>query len=411
MSNELATVPTAPKASDQLASFLGIEKSMMLETLKAQCFKGKSPDQVTDAQLAAFVSTANVLQVNPLVPGMLYAYPERNGGITPILGPDGTFKKLDEMVSSGKLMGFECDVTMGADGKPESATAIIYRVGEQKPAKYTAYYSEWSVTSNPNWQARPRHMLWVRAIKQAARQVIHGLPMDADEYQIAQMANVTPEEVAPAPVRPSPPPRAKKGAAAVAENAPATKTVGPEVAGEIVSETVATPPPEPAPKTNGAGMVVADEAKNKALSERLAAEAQQADQLPAGVHGDAAEADQYTASKRAAETSAQPVGSRAFLHDLETLETTIRVKDLKCSVMKSGDATFPTAKASVTGGYVGDIYHKGGAKLVSTAPDVYEPLPPWKVGAELKVTLLGQKNAKGMVVAYVQSVEAVQDEF
>src|SRR6478736_2938617 len=101
------------KASDQLASFLGIEKGMMLETLKAQCFKGKRPDEVTDAQLAAFISTANVLQVNPLVPGMLYAYPERNGGITPILGPDGVFKKLDEFIASGKLRGYECDVKMG----------------------------------------------------------------------------------------------------------------------------------------------------------------------------------------------------------------------------------------------------------------------------------------------------------
>ena len=78
-------VAVVPRASDQLAAFLGIEKGMMIETLKAQCFKGKRPDEVSDAQLAAFVSTANVLKVNPLVPGMLYAYPERNGGITPIL--------------------------------------------------------------------------------------------------------------------------------------------------------------------------------------------------------------------------------------------------------------------------------------------------------------------------------------
>ncbi len=200
MSEQLAIA--GPKASDQLATFLGIEKGMMLETLKVQCFKGKTPDQVSDAQLAAFVSTANVLQVNPLIPGMLYAYPERNGGITPILGPDGVFKKLDEFIASGKLMGFECEVHMGADGKPERAEAVIYRVGDQKPARYTAWFSEWVVSSNVSWTSRPRHMLWVRAIKQAARQVIHGLPMDADEYEIAQMANVTPEPI----TRPDRPP-------------------------------------------------------------------------------------------------------------------------------------------------------------------------------------------------------------
>lgn len=245
--NQLAVV-TFPKASDQLATFLGIEKGMMLETLKAQCFKNKRPDEVSDAQLAAFISTANALQVNPLLPGFLYAYPERNGGITPILGPDGVMKKLDEMIVAGKLKGYKCDVKMGTDGKPESATAIIHRAEGQIPAEYTAYYSEWSVTSNPNWQARPRHMIWVRAIKQAARQVIHGLPMDADEYEIAQMQNVTGTADTPAPDRPAPKPRSPKGAAVVKENA-AAKPAEVVVEAETVA-TTGTPPPQPEPATS-----------------------------------------------------------------------------------------------------------------------------------------------------------------
>ena len=71
MSSETSLVTS----SEQLSVFLGMEKRMMLDTLKVQCFKNKRPEEVSDEQLAAFVSVANVLQLNPLVPGMLYAYP------------------------------------------------------------------------------------------------------------------------------------------------------------------------------------------------------------------------------------------------------------------------------------------------------------------------------------------------
>ncbi len=253
MTNELA-VSTQPKASDQLASFLGIEKGMMIETLKAQCFKSKRPEEVTDAQLASFISTANVLQVNPLVPGMLYAYPEKNGGITPILGPDGVFKKLDEMITGGKLAGYECEVICDEAGKPIKSEAIIYRNGDAKPAKFTAWFSEWFVASNPNWNSRPKHQLWIRGIKQCARQVIHGLPMDPDEYAIAQMTNVTESaEDKPEVKRVDPPARRGSVKKAEAENAAPTDPVvetptastgskadtkfnGPTVDAEIVDE-------------------------------------------------------------------------------------------------------------------------------------------------------------------------------
>lgn len=372
--NQLAV--TGPKASDQLASFLGIEKGMMLETLKAQCFKGKRPDEVSDAQLAAFVSTANVLQVNPLVPGMLFAYPERNGGITPILGPDGVFKKLDEHIAAGKLSGFECEVFMGADGKPERAEAIIHRAEGQKPAKYTAYFSEWVVGSNPNWQSRPRHMLWVRAIKQAARQVIHGLPMDTDEYQIQQMANVTPESEAPAAVeRPEPPaPKKRRGVSA------------PEVVVEATPVAVPTPAP-----------VAPEPAKPE----------------PAAV------APAPEPVKEAPKTEAAPA-SRAFLNDKETLVTTIKVKEASAMGIKREGVVHASVQAITSGGFVGTIYHVGGGVEVTppekneagevTKAGVYGLKEPWAVGAELRVTLLGKHNPNpkvNKVQHFVQSVEVV----
>lgn len=370
-STQLA-VHTPVKASDQLAAFLGIEKGMMLETLKAQCFKGKRPDEVSDAQLAAFVSTANVLQVNPLVPGMLYAYPERNGGITPILGPDGVFKKLDEFIASGKLSGFECEVFMGADGKPERAEAVIHRAEGQKPAKYTAYYSEWSVTSNTNWQARPRHMLWVRAIKQAARQVIHGLPMDADEYEIANLNNVTPPESAPE--RPAPKPRSPKGAAVVKENAPKVVDAVIEMVAETPPATTQAPAPEPTPAP----------AKVESFADAAAA---------------VEPAKKVEPPKPVAPANPEPVAQKAMLADGEALEVVASVESFKTEIAKRNGADWPYVKARVTSPqFAGDVSMTDGGLADG------KPIAAWQLDRPVVLKLRGKRYKSGALITLVESI-------
>lgn len=168
-----------PMASESLATFIGMDKDMMLDTIRVQCFRGDA--KVTDEQVAAFISIAVEMKVNPLLPGMLYAYPS-NGGIIPIMGPDGVYKKLTEHpeVSSWEVEVLPEDVTKA----PTHAIARIYRKGVDKPITYTALLSEWKIGSNPNWNNRPRHMLQMRALKHAARQIIHGLPYDDDDRHI-----------------------------------------------------------------------------------------------------------------------------------------------------------------------------------------------------------------------------------
>lgn len=121
------TVQPKERASNQLAAFLGMDQGMMLDTLKAQCFKGKHPDEISDTQLAAFVSVANIVKLNPLLPGMLYAYPEKNGGITPIVGPDGTMKKLQELIDAGTLLGYECTVFPDDPALPPTHATCVDR--------------------------------------------------------------------------------------------------------------------------------------------------------------------------------------------------------------------------------------------------------------------------------------------
>ncbi len=198
MSTELAVSQPFLKASTQLSTLLGVETGMMIDTIKRQCFRGMNADQVSDAQLAAFISVANSLKVNPLLPGFLYAFPDRNGSMTPLIGPETMFKLLAEHpeVDSWETMVYPEDVSL----PPTHATTKIYRKGREKPITYTALFSEWRMPNNPVWTSKPRHMLGLRSLKQAGRQIIHGIPFDEDEYKMVQMQNVTPESEAPATV-------------------------------------------------------------------------------------------------------------------------------------------------------------------------------------------------------------------
>lgn len=375
--SELALAPVTPgfhKATSTLATTLGIEPRMMVETLKKQCFPNQRADDISDAQLAAFISVANSLKFNPLVPGMLYAYPSKNGGIVPVTGPDGVFKVLDEQISDGKLDGYECIVfPEDTTQKPTHAKATIWRKNNERPSQFTAIFSEWIVSSNPNWAARPRHMIWLRAIKQCARQVIHGIPYDEDEVTIGDLKNVTPGT----PVqRADPPARASKGAKAAKENA------GKEV---VVEQEPATPP-----------------AQTPAAAEP-----------PKEATTPATQTLNAEPSTPAVPAPASQVTPRAFLkadEELTTICTVVKIAKTKDGagspegvLLAVPGGTSPSVRVQLEGGYVGPATHLGGGIKRGDEVDVPEV---WN--GLVKVTLLGVKVANGTIRVRVQSVEPAE---
>jgi hypothetical protein len=163
----------------KIAQLMDVSPSSAIEVLRETCFpNGKA----TNAQLAAFVSVCNNLGMNPMLPGIIYAYPS-NGGIKVMLGPDGVNKLLAE---NPHYRGRKCTFTDDQNGNPVACTSSIFMSNLDHPVEYTAYLSEWTIPSNPNWKTRPRHMLEIRATKMAARQIIHGLPMDKEEFEIIE---------------------------------------------------------------------------------------------------------------------------------------------------------------------------------------------------------------------------------
>jgi hypothetical protein len=343
MSNQTALV----LASTEVATRLGMEKVTMLETFKAQCFR--NANNVSDSQLAAFVSIAREMNVNPLLPGMLYAYPTTGGGIVPMMGPDGVYKKLMEhpSVDSWSTKVFPEDAAV----PPTHATTCIYLKGKEHAIEYTAYLNEWKVGSNPNWNSRPRHMLGLRSLKQAARQVIHGLPFDEDDRVIGDLVNVTPvaaEEKPVTPPRQEPPPRSKRGVAAVVENeAKAANPVIDVPAAPVVAAApapaapVAAPAPEPV---------------------------------------------------KEAEAVLDEPAAQIVLEDGK--EVTVPNLKIERFVVKKLNGIDNSIQAEVSGAYTGTVYHFGG------------DCPAWQqMKAPVTLRLLGKKLKTGTVAGLVQSIE------
>lgn len=342
---QLAVAQPKPRASQILATLMGMEASAMLDTIKAQCFKG-NPQNISDAQLAAFVSIAAEMGVNPLLPGMLYAYPDR-GAIFPIMGPDGVFKKLAEnnTIDSWKTTVYPEDVTL----PPTHATTEIWRKCSDRPLSYTALMSEWKVAQNPNWNSRPRHMLGLRSLKHAARMVIHGIPGDEDDRMISEI-NVTPQ--AEAPARPPAPAREKKGAAAVKENLTPAIDAKAEIVPEKTPAAAEAESVSPPAKVTGAG--------------------------PKGNPGLPAAADQ-----------SKPIAARTSLADGEKFTAKVEIVEFVAKIAKVGGLDTPVVRANVRGDYEGAIVHINGAKVEDGK--VVAP-PTWQIERPVIVELFGKLN-------------------
>lgn len=139
----------------KLASLFNIpESSDLVAVLKATAFKG----QVSDAQMSALLIVANQYGLNPWTKE-IYAFPDQNNGIVPVVGVDGWSRIINEN-NQFDGMDFQQD--------EESCTCVIYRKDRSHPIKVTEYLSECKRNVKP-WQSHPKRMLRHKAMIQCAR--------------------------------------------------------------------------------------------------------------------------------------------------------------------------------------------------------------------------------------------------
>lgn len=150
MSNAL--VELTNKLSTTLG--MGANGVELYNTLKATAFKG----QVTDAQMTALLVVANQYSLNPWTKE-IYAFPDKNNGIVPIVGVDGWARIIN---SHPQFDGMEFEQD------DESCTCIIYRKDRSRPIRITEYMAECKRGAGP-WQSHPKRMLRHKAMIQCTR--------------------------------------------------------------------------------------------------------------------------------------------------------------------------------------------------------------------------------------------------
>lgn len=127
----------------------------LVATLKATAFKGGA----NDAQLGALLLVASQYGLNPWTKE-IYAFPDRNNGIVPVVGVDG-WSRIINSHDAFDGMDFEQD--------DESCTCIIYRKDRSHPIKVTEWMAECRRDGVGPWKSHPRRMLRHKAMIQCAR--------------------------------------------------------------------------------------------------------------------------------------------------------------------------------------------------------------------------------------------------
>ena len=123
---------------------MGNNGSELIETLKATAFKGPA----TDAQLTALLVVAQQYGLNPFTKE-IYAFPDRQNGIVPVVGVDGWSRILNE---NPQFDGLDFDQT------DDTCTCTIYRKDRSHPIRVTEYLPERKRDAGP-WKPHPKRTL------------------------------------------------------------------------------------------------------------------------------------------------------------------------------------------------------------------------------------------------------------
>src|SRR5215510_14084361 len=114
-----------------MARHLSVESDKLLNTLKETVFKGAS-----EAELLSLIVVSNQYGLNPMLKE-IYAFPNRNGGIIPVVSVDGWISMVNRQPT---LDGLEFDPCDDKDGKPVACTCTIYIRDRSHPVRVTEFY-------------------------------------------------------------------------------------------------------------------------------------------------------------------------------------------------------------------------------------------------------------------------------
>ena len=155
----------------RFASRFGIDPDKMLDTLKATAFRqrgknGAPPPEITNEQMAALLTVAERYDLDPFVK-QIYAFPNKAGGIEPIVPIDGWLKIIN---THPQFQDMELIYPDG--GEPDEIFpwigCRIWRKDRQRPTEIRELFNECKRDTDP-WKEMPTRMLRHKAIIQCGR--------------------------------------------------------------------------------------------------------------------------------------------------------------------------------------------------------------------------------------------------
>jgi len=219
--------------ADKLAERFGmVADGEVLHVLQSTAFK--SDKEVTNAQMTALLVVANQYGLNPWTKE-IYAFPDKRGGIVPVVGVDGWSRIINE---HSQFDGMDFDI---GDGE---ATCTIHRKDRSHPTRVTEYLSECSRGTDP-WRSHPKRMLRHKAMIQCARlafgfvgihdldeaqRIVDGGVIDGDTGEIRPPVQMPQRKSAPAESKPESKPAAEDVAF---KEVPAQRREAPAATGTI----------------------------------------------------------------------------------------------------------------------------------------------------------------------------------
>jgi phage recombination protein Bet len=176
--NAVVKIDGKPSLLATMASRYGVDTDKMQSTLLATAFRGN----VSNEQLMALCIVANQYGLNPWTKE-IYAFPDRNNGIVPVVGVDGWSRIINEHPQCNGIQFTEAD-----DGAWVECT--IHRKDRQFPTAVREYLSEVKRDTAP-WKSHPRRMLRHKALIQCAR-IAFGFGGIYDQDEAERIIDVTP---------------------------------------------------------------------------------------------------------------------------------------------------------------------------------------------------------------------------
>lgn len=158
--------PAAPSLVSKIASRFSVDPTKLLATLKQTAFRSRSgAPEPSDAQMMSLLIVADQYGLNPFT-GELFAFPDKNNGIVPVVGVDGWARIVNEHPQYDGVEFVEADVE-GAD-VPRWIECVMHRKDRAHATRVREYFSECKRGTAP-WSSHPRRMLRHKAFIQCAR--------------------------------------------------------------------------------------------------------------------------------------------------------------------------------------------------------------------------------------------------